>query len=237
MSKEKKEKPKLPQSESIMIKRSQIDFNPQNVKRHRGDDIKKQLDNFKRVGYLGGIIVNKTTGKLISGHKRLSSLDLFYENKPDSPVDYELRVEMIAVDKKTELEQLIYMDARSTNTAQAYDLLVEILPEIDYKAAGLGTEEMNLIAIESPLINQAPKEEITDSYKDLGKSYEDKKAAIKEAKAKIKDEIHQDQGGTYVMLTFNSNENKCAFMERFGFKEDLRIIKGESFSDMVERVN
>ena len=80
------------------------------------------------------------------------------------------------------------------------------------------------------------KEEIQGDFKDLSKDFEQKKADVKAAKSKIKDEVQNNQGETYVSLTFDSYENKCEFMERFGFDNNMRFIKGESFNDIIERV-
>lgn len=231
-----KEAPKIKQSETVIIKRFQIKFNPKNVKRHTEEGIKQQLKNFKNIGYLSGIIWNELTGNLVSGHKRIQALDLFYKNTPDTPVNYDVKVEKVNLTEKQELEQLVYMDARSTNTGQDYDLLAVILPDIDYKLAGLTPDELNLISVESPLIDFNPQQEIKQDFNELGKDYEQKKADVKAMKEKIKNNVQENQGETYVSLSFNSHENKCAFMERFGFKSDLRFINGESFSDMIERV-
>lgn len=243
MSKEKKQpQPKEPKpdiirsSETVTIKRSQIHFAAYNPKRHTEDGIKQQLKNFKNVGFLGGIVWNETTGNLVAGHKRVMSWDIFYKYDGTTKTDYNLKVEKITLTEKQEKEQNIFMDARSANTPQDYDLLALMLPDIDYKLAGLDADELNLISIESPMMNLAPANEIREDLKVLGKDFEQKKADVKAAKAKIKDEIFTNQGDSYVSLSFDNYENKCAFMERFGFTNDLRFIKGESFNDMVERV-
>jgi hypothetical protein len=127
------------------------------------------------------------------------------------------------------------MDARSTNAQQDYDLLALLLPDIDYKLAGLSPDEMNLISIEVPIMD-IHKEEIQGDFKELSKDFEQKKADIIAAKKKIKDDIRESQGESYVTLSFDSYENKCEFMEWFGFGNDLKFIKGESFSDMIERI-
>lgn len=41
---------------------------------------------------------------------------------------------------------------------------------------------------------------------------------------------------SYVMINFKSYRAKSAFMLRFGFGPDDKVIPGEMFSDMVERV-
>ena len=41
----------------------------------------------------------------------------------------------------------------------------------------------------------------------------------------------------YVMLSFDNYATKAAFMERFGYGSDEKFIKGEAFSEQVERVD
>lgn len=233
--KPEKTKPELYQSQTVVIKRNQINLHPRNPKRHSDDAIKQQRKNFKDIGFLGGLIWNANTGNLVSGHKRIAALDLYYGNTTETPINYDVKVERVELTEKQELEQLVYMDARSANTQQDYDLLALLLPDLDYKLAGLTSDELNLISIESPMMDIAPMKEIKSDFQELGKSQEEKKAAIKEAKQKIKDSVAENQGETYVSLSFDSYENKCAFMERFGFANDLRFIKGESFSDLIIR--
>ena len=238
--KEKQSKPakgpiKITQSETVIIKRSRINFAKYNPKRHTEEGIKNQLKNFKNIGFLGGIVWNVTTGNLVAGHKRIQAMDLFYKYDDTKATDYDVKVEKVKLTEKQEKEQNIFMDARSTNTQQDYDLLALMLPDIDYKLAGLSADELNLISIEVPAL-EIHKEEIQGDFKDLGKDFEQKKAEVKAAKSKIKDAVSMNQGETYVSLTFDSYENKCEFMERFGFDNSLRFIKGESFNDMIERI-
>lgn len=240
MNKKKEQKPKtkpqLIQSETVIIKRSQIHFAAYNPKRHTEDGINTQLKNFKSVGFLGGIVWNIRTGNLVAGHKRVMAFDKYFGNTEENPVDYEIKVEKVDMDEKQEKEQNLFMDARSTNTPQDYDLIAMMLPDIDYKAAGLSADEMNLISIESPMLDIAPVTNIQQDFQDLSKEYNERKQAVKEAKRRIKNEIVIDQGESFVTISFDTYENKCAFMERFGFETELRYIKGESFSDMIERI-
>jgi hypothetical protein len=230
-------KPGLPQSESAVVMRSKINYNPKNVKRHDDEEVKEQLKNFRRVGYLGGIIFNEVTTNLVSGHKRLMAQDLYYGNTPETPVDYPVRVELVHFDQKTELETLIYMDSRSTNTFQSYDLLAEVLPEIDAKLAGLDQNEIALIALESPLIKVGKTDDITTDFKKLNEGYEQEKERAKEAvkavKAKMKSGIQEGGGAAYVTLSFDSYANKCQFLEQYGYDADLVTLKGEQFLELI----
>ena len=59
------------QSETVVIKRSQINFAPYNPKNHTKEQINEIKKNIKRVAFLGGIVWNVITGNLIDGHKRV----------------------------------------------------------------------------------------------------------------------------------------------------------------------
>ena len=128
-------------SETKIIKRSQINLNPCNPKLHTERDIKLQKANIKKVGLLGGIQWNENTGNLIDGHKRVMSCDLIqgYDGTPET--DYDIKVEAVDFDPKTESEQLLFM-AKSQDpidfnvVANKFDL-----DDIDLRNAGFSDEE------------------------------------------------------------------------------------------------
>jgi hypothetical protein len=233
MSPKSKEKV-IKQSETVVIRRSQIRFAPYNPKRHTEESIKQQARNFKNVGFLGGIVWNETTGNLISGHKRIMAMDALYKNTTETPVDYDVKVEKVQLSEKQEKEQNIFMDARSTNTDQDYELLAIMLPEIDPKEAGLDDLEIELIVAESPVLAEGSGEQIKEEFKKIEKPYEERKAAIKEMKENIKNNISTEQGASYVTLSFDDYKNKAQFMTMFGYDSEATVIKGEMFADKIQ---
>lgn len=232
----------IKQSETIIIKRSQINFAPYNPKHHTEDAIKQQKKNFKKVGFLGGIVWNKTTGNLVSGHKRVMAFDLEYKYDGTPEKDYDIKVEMVEMDLKTEKEQNIYMDAKSSNTAQDLELLAELIPEIDFKEAGLTVEDIQLIEFQVPTFS-GNSIELKESIETVQKPMEDQKQKIKDLKKQMRGNVAQmredtfNESDTYVILSFDSHDNKAEFMERFGYAPELNTIKGEVFSDKVERID
>ena len=82
---------KIKQSESIIIKRSKINFAPYNPRKEDKKVVEELKKNFKRVGFLGGICWNETTGNLVGGHKRLQALDLIYKYDGTNEKDYETK--------------------------------------------------------------------------------------------------------------------------------------------------
>lgn len=223
----------LLESETVMVKRSQIKFAPYNPKRHTDDDVKKQIKNFKKVGFLGGIVWNETTGNLISGHKRLMAMDKIFGNTEDSPVNYDVKVEKVQLDAKQEMEQNIFMDARSTNTQQDLELLAEMLPSIDPKEAGLEELDIQLIVASTPELETNAAQEYKNDFKAIQRPYEERKQEIKDLKKKIKDETFRQQGTPYITLSFDNYENKAQFLEVMGYDSEMTIIKGEEFFEKV----
>lgn len=127
-------------SETKIIKRSSISFNPHNIKNHTDEQVKSQRDNIKRVGFLGGVVWNEKTRNIIDGHRRVQSLDMIKKyNKDDPSTDYDIKVEVVSFDEKTEKEQLAFMAL--ANTKADYNLLATFIDDVDYDAIGLSESE------------------------------------------------------------------------------------------------
>lgn len=152
-------------SETKIIKRSQINLNPCNPKLHTEKDIKLQKANIKKVGLLGGIQWNENTGNLIDGHKRVMSCDLIqgYDGTPET--DYDIKVEAVDFDDKTEKEQLLFM-AKSQDpidfnvVANKFDL-----DDIDLRNAGFSDEETQQL--------MQLKDDLDKSLEDEMKTFDD----------------------------------------------------------------
>lgn len=236
MTKNKEQKTeKYSQSETVFIKRSQINFAPYNPKKHSKEAVIEQRRNIKRVGILGGIVWNKVTGNLISGHKRTMALDEInkYDGAPER--DYDIKVESVEFDEKTEREQNIYMDARNTNTEQDYDMIKSMISDIDFKNAGLSEMDMAIMGVDIDLSSE--DEGLAEIIADQ-KTREEKIQHVKDIKAQVKKGIADkiDEGDPIVTLSFDNFKNKAAFMQRFDFDENEKFLKGEIFSEMIERV-
>lgn len=239
MTKKKEQQPKYKQSETIVIRRSQINFAPYNPRKEDPEVVKKLKKNFKTVGYLGGIVWNRLSSYLVSGHKRVQTLDIIneYDGTPDT--DYEIKIEAVELDDKTEREQNIFMNSPSAMGEFDMAKMKILVPEIDYKAAGLSDADMNIygIAIAQEEIN-AGVSTVVDDFEEITRPYEERKAAVKEMKNQIRQQADQkvEDIESYVMINFKSYRAKSSFMIRFGFAPDAQFIPGEMFDEMVERV-
>ncbi len=228
----------LKQSETITINRSQINLNPYNPKRHTDKEIKNQLANLKKVGFNGGIKWNKVTGNLIDGHRRIKAMDIYYKYDGTPETDYQVKVEAVAFDIKTEKEQLTY--EALGNTRADYSLVAEYINDIDYTNLGLSDYDINELSHFVVDVNDYLPQ--VDTYEDLISSqeeeptYEDKKEHIKQMKQQIKDNAIEKQKNedAFITLSFSTYEAKSAFCEIIGIDPDERFAKGEAVLNMIE---
>lgn len=228
----------LKQSETITINRSQINLNPYNPKRHTDKEIKNQLANLKKVGFNGGIKWNKVTGNLIDGHRRIKAMDIYYKYDGTPETDYQVKVEAVAFDIKTEKEQLTY--EALGNTRADYSLVAEYINDIDYTNLGLSDYDINELSHFVVDVNDYLPQ--VDTYEDLIASqeeeptYEEKKEHIKQMKQQIKDNALEKQKNedAFITLSFSTYEAKSAFCEIIGIDPDERFAKGEAVLNMIE---
>lgn len=208
---------------------------------------------------MGGIVWNVRTGNIVSGHQRVKALDQIMKTD-----DYSLEVEVVDLDLKTEIEQNIFMNS-TTVQGQFDDPMLKALLEgtsphlnepVDYEHSGLDKYDLNMLGVQSLYEQQSLAQvEMTgrlDAMKEMSKEeedfqneqgpeepeddYEKRKADTIALKKSIQDKQTQDLNpDTYVIISFADHKAKKAFMERFGFEYDEKYIKGELFSEMIER--
>nr|DAF09073.1 MAG TPA: ParB protein [Caudoviricetes sp.] len=228
----------LKQSETITINRSQINLNPYNPKRHTDKEIKNQLANLKKVGFNGGIKWNKVTGNLIDGHRRIKAMDIYYKYDGTPETDYQVKVEAVAFDIKTEKEQLTY--EALGNTRADYSLVAEYINDIDYTNLGLSDYDINELSHFVVDVNDYLPQ--VDTYEDLISSqeeeptYEEKKEQVKQMKQQVKEKAIEKQKNedAFITLSFSTYEAKSAFCEIIGIDPDERFAKGETVLNMID---
>ena len=245
----------LKQSETVIIKRSQIKLNPFNPKRHKDEEIKKQLGNFKKNGYLGGIVWNEATANLIDGHRRVQAMDIYYKFDGTIETDYDLKVEKVNFDEKTEKEQMTYQAIG--NSKADYNLIAKYAPDIDPKDAGISDDDYQKIMA---LVDSHPIEasigDLTDDFlsapvhslshdtetsEDIVKRHEEKpkmtKEQVKAEKAHCDNVAGNRQGvqDLYVFLSFETLETKQVFCDLLGFvPTNSMMVKGEDVLKLLE---
>ena len=238
-------------SESIELSRSAIrfaDYNPRKL----SDESRKTLKRgIKKFGLVGGIVVNRRTGlTVVSGHQRLSVMDDL-QKFPDN--DYCIRVDVIDVDEKQEKELNILMNNPNAQGSWDFDTRAQIVPDIDWKDAGLTDADLNMIGVDY-LLQTKEESSIADALSDMMAPVTEQDAADKAAKQLeratkvahmkgVKQQVKEnaqkqaENMDAYVMLSFDTFEAKAAFMARFGYDPDMKFVKGEVFSDQIERID
>lgn len=245
---------KIKQSETKILWRSEItpaDYNPRKI----SDEARKKLKaNIKKNGIIGGMVFNEQTKNLVSGHQKLSIADEV--NKYDIETqknDYQIKVEVINVDLKTEKELNIFFNSKSVQGEMDYSKLALIIPDIDVDLAGLDEIDLSFVEVEMPQMididiptfePQAQKKEEIEEPKEESHQVEEKedeptkeekKAKIKEIKEKAKEGAVYE-GDPYLIISFDNYENKVFFLERFHLSGDTKFIKGEEFADMIDNL-
>ncbi len=241
-------------SKSVELKRSQIkpaSYNPRTI----SDEGRKQLKrSIKRYGVVGGIVVNQATGyTIVGGHQKVSVLDEL--NKYDEATnknDYTLRVELINVDEKTEKSLNVALNNPNIGGQWDYDALARLVPDIDYQDAGLTAADLNMIGCDF-LLQTEEENSIANALEDMMAPVTEQKEAekaarqleraekvahMKDVKQQVKEQAQETAANmdAYLMLSFDTWEAKAAFCERFGYDPYQKFIKGEVFSEQVERV-
>ncbi|WP_346712397.1 ParB/RepB/Spo0J family partition protein [Phocaeicola plebeius] len=234
----------------VEVKRSEIhpaDYNPRKIDEQGKRMLKRSMKQF---GVVGGIIVNSQTGNtIVGGHQKVAILDEMYKY-PDN--DYSLRVEMISVDRKTEKTLNIALNNGNISGQWDYDALARLVPDIDYKDAGLTDADLNMIgcdfllqteeenslagALEEMMQPVTEQKEAEKAARQLERA--EKVAHMKDVKQQVKEQAQETAANmdAYLMLSFDTWEAKAAFCERFGYDPYQKFIKGEVFDNQVERV-
>ena len=237
-------------SESMELNRSAIhfaDYNPRKLSEESRKTLKRGI---KKFGLVGGIVVNKRTGlTVVSGHQRLSVMDEL-QKFPDN--DYRIRVDVIDVDEKQEKELNILMNNPNAQGSWDYDALARLVPDIDYKDAGLTDADLNMIgcdfllqteeenslagALEEMMQPVTEQKEAEKAARQLERA--EKVAHMKDVKRQVKEQAQETAANmdAYLMLSFDTWEAKAAFCERFGYDPNTKFVKGEVFDEQVERV-
>lgn len=243
-------------SESVELNRSAIhlaDYNPRKLSEESRKTLKRGI---KKFGLVGGIVVNKRTGlTVVSGHQRLSVMDEL-QKFPDN--DYRIRVDVIDVDEKQEKELNILMNNPNAQGTWDFDALARIIPDIDYKDAGLTEADLSMIGVDylfqteqennlseeldnlmSPVVERKKAE--SEARKELKKelSEEEKISHMKDVKKQVAESSQQKAMDmeAYVMLSFDTFEAKAEFCQRFGYDRSAKFIKGEDFDEKIERID
>ena len=245
-------------SQSGELKRSQIhfaDYNPRTISEEGKRNLRRSI---RKYGVVGGIVVNKQTGyTLVGGHQKVTILDEMNHYDPVTHEnDYILRVELIDVDLKTEKSLNVTLNNPNVGGDWDDDKMRELIPDIDWKDAGLTDADLNMFGVDFLLQTETEQQTATaidNMMAEVNADHEAemqrrrleremeraaKTAHMKDVKQQVRQQAQKEAENmeAYVMLSFTDFESKAAFMERFGYSPYEKIIKGEVFDEQVERI-
>lgn len=209
------------------------DYNPRRI----SDAAKKKLrENIKRVGLLDTIVVNKNTMNIVSGHQRIAILDSLERKK-----DYNITVALVDLTEKEEMEQnLFFNNAKAMGEYDPY-LLGELFESYDIEVDNTGFElpDLGILGVEvdmAPVYEaEEPEDEEERELLQLnGKIYDDSHELRKAIQGYARNE-NKENVNVFTVLTFSSEENKAAFMEKYGFTAYEKYIKGEVLDQLIEQ--
>lgn len=230
----------IKQSITKTVKRSQINLNALNPKRHLEEAIKTQARNIKKVGILGGIVLNSKTQNLLDGHRRLLALDQLnkYDGTPET--DYDVKVEVCELSEKEEKEQMTYMAVG--NTQADLDLIAKYIGDIDTKDIGLSEAQIKALEqfniTEEDIFQSEDKGSVSAEVEDFfnflptatapvkgseNLTEEEKKAKVLEGKNLNKENIekYDERAAAQVTLSFPDIEAKDYFLQLVGAESNF----------------
>ena len=247
--------------ERVEILRSEIQFatyNPRDISDESAGTLKRGI---KKHGLLGGLVVNKATGNtLISGHQRLTQLDKLEKYNPETKEnDYLVAVDMVEKTLKEEKELVILLNNPNAQGVWNYDKLRLLVPDVDYKDAGLTDADLSMIGVDymfqtdtevgisedltrmmQPLNDEhqaelAAAKEAKAAAKD-SQEWQDKIAHMKDVKEQVREKAIEDAGSmdAYIMLSFDNLENRKRFFDLFGLPDNSKFVKGETILNLLE---
>lgn len=156
------------QSEIREFRRSEIhpaEYNPRTIDAEGERALKRSL---KKFGALGGIIINTRTGNtVVGGHQKIAIMDEYHKYDPENPEsDYLLRAEAIDVDERT--EKTINITLNNPNVGGVWDMdkMRVLIPDIDYKDAGLTEADLSMIGVDF-LLQTEGENSLADELGDL----------------------------------------------------------------------
>ena len=233
----------IKQSETKIVRRSTINLNALNPKRHLEDAINTQARTIRKVGILGGIVYNESTHNLLDGHRRLLALDQLhkYDGTPDT--DYDVKVEVCRLSDKEEKEQMTYMAVG--NTAADLDLIAKYIGDIDTKDIGLTDAQikaLEMFTITDEDIFDVPagggqSKEVEDFFNFLPSATVPVKGTenlTDEALNKENAERYDETARAQVILSFQDIEAKEYFCNLIGEDGEVDVMDGGRLIEMLE---
>lgn len=216
------------------ISRSQIKNAPYNPRQIDDHARKKLKENISKKGLLEALVWNKRNGNLVSGHQRLSILDMRAAEK--KLANYMLDVNIVDLNDKDEKEQNIFFNNPSTQGTYTVDELGKLFSDgVDYKKAGFDDMDMQLMFEDTDYqVTMFDTEDAPASVKDDLEQLEE----IQRMKRERKEHRERDQNANdpefMAVVVFPDRAAQSQFMERVGLGKDERYVDGVRLHTALE---
>jgi len=217
------------------ISRKQIKNAPYNPRQIDDHARKKLAENIKKKGLLDSLVWNKRTGNLVSGHQRLSILDMRAAEK--GLENYLLDVAVVDLTEKEEKEQNIFFNNPSTQGTYDVDGLGQMLGsgDVDYKKAGFDDMDLQLMFEDTEYaVTMFDTDEAPKSVQDDLEQLEE----IQRMKRERKEHRERDQDANdpefYAVVVFPDRAAQGQFMERVGGDRNARYVDGVRLHTALE---
>ena len=213
-------------NKTITLKRSQISLADYNPRRITAEAKKLLRKNLETVGLMGGIIYNKTTGNLVSGHQRLSLLDKDNKYKPPQN-DYDIEVTQVELSIEDEKKQNIFLNNPQAQGEVDKDKLKVVMEDIkfDEDTGFTKRQSMSIFGIASAL-SQEEYEEITKQVDALTSNFKDM-----HNEGKNFDDF-------FIVLVCKNTADKQLLVDSLDLQlDENRFIKAEDFINAITEAN
>lgn len=195
---------KIKQWESEKIKRSDIKFAEYNPRKIKDKNQKKLQENLEKKGLMGGIVWNKRTGNLVSGHQRIKLLD-----KDNKKKDYDVICTVVDIDETDEMAQNIFFNNAEAQGEFVDDSLQDILKQLDY------TEDTGFDKNDVLQTFGVTRELSKEEYEELAQNAENMKQVFNNMK---KFQKGGDSDDFYTVLVFKESKERDIFLESIGLE-------------------
>jgi len=207
---------------SVVIKREQIKNAPYNPRSITEQARRKLRHNLERVGLMGGLVWNKRTGNLVSGHQRISIIDSI-EGKPD----YELTVVQVDLTDTDEKKQNVFLNNYQAQGDFDLEKLEAVMRELggDIETGFTETEQLRIFG--KPIIEKTVEkmeEGIVESER------------LNEVYHQLSKRTEAEMDNFYIVLVFKNASERSVTLEAnglevnkfFGALEFISAVRGEA---------
>ncbi len=205
------------------VKRSSInlaDYNPRVITEHAQKQLRKKI---KDVGLLSPLIVNTKTGRLVSGHQRITQLDAL-EGYP-SKGDYDIQIAQVALSEKVEKEMNVFLNNPSAQGEFDMELLRELIEAGDVAIDDIGFEDSDIHVLFEDLDILGTIQDTMEKSEATGELEK-----IKEARKTAADKLKQDNDADfYVVIVCRSADEKHRMLRAFSAAaEDQQYVRSSN---------